>query len=52
MSDFYIEAKKEYEEYSLEDLHKFLKNFECDFYGWPEVMDALIDTIKEKENKN
>lgn len=51
MSNFYIEAKKEYEEYSLEDLHKFLKNFECDFYGWPEVIDALIDTIKEKENK-
>lgn len=50
MSDFYIEAKKDYEEYSLEDLYKIFENFDCDFYGWPEVMDALIDTIKEKEN--
>ena len=51
MRDVYIEAKKSYEEYPLEDLYKFLETFDCDFYGWPEDMDALIDTIKEKENK-
>ena len=51
MSDFYIEAKKDYEEYPLEDLYEIFENFDCDFYGWPEVMDALCDTIKEKENQ-
>lgn len=52
MNDFYIEAKKRYEKYPLEDLYEIFENFDCDFYGWPEVLDALRDTIKEKEIKN
>lgn len=49
MNEFYDEAKKQYEEYPLENLYEILRNFDCDFYGWPEVLDALNDTIKEKE---
>lgn len=45
------DIKKYYQSCTLKQLYKELESFTCDYCGWMSDLDALYETIEEKESQ-